>query len=39
MFNKLVEVFNDIEKNSQMNLASVEITATIDGFLHLILKN
>ncbi len=33
MFNKLVEVFNDIEKNSQMNLASVEeITATIDGF-------
>lgn len=33
MFNKLVEIFNDIEKNSQMNLASVEeITATIDGF-------
>ncbi len=33
MFNKLVEIFNDIEKNSQTNSASVEeITASIDGF-------
>lgn len=33
MFNKLVEIFKEIESNSQTNSASVEeITASIDGF-------